>query len=303
MKLDNNQSFKLVTKDNKSSNKGCLIIVIATIIIFGGMISSYSNNKGENQTVRQTYVQEVETVSSTVTTSQNVENSTEEVRISNNPLLNAKVKLIDSDKRYAKLELSSEDFNSITKAQYYEFYNNILLNYSVDYFVIVIDDGTGIYFDNCEKLGIHGAIDENCIIINEMDLLVNGEFISRAEYEATTTSITTKEENSKIELSFGKLLEVNDNGDVVVIKAKYDNLEKLLEKSVQNVYWLVYNNPSAYSEIQFWAVADVNGDTIKVISFTVNSDTINLIANHYIATSDMEANCNLYLEDYYNITQ
>ncbi len=217
----NHKSFKLTTKNGESKNGGCLVIIIATIIIFGKMFSAYNSDNSANVNV---------------TTS-------------------------------ASTFISKATESSITS---------------------MISDTT-TYTD----------------ITTEITTVDTANELS--DYTIPTTLeesiMTTVENELKIKLHFGNLLEVNQNDDIIVIKAKYDNLETVLEKSVQNIYWIVDENPDCYSEIQYWAVADVNDEEIKIISFTVNSDTISSIANHYVSTSDIENNINLYLDDYYNIVQ
>ena len=279
---------------------GCLVIAIFSIIILRGC-TSYIRDTGTTSSATTTSKIDLQTTTNTTMVTTETIDTTK--------LAADRVKLISTDEfKYAKIELSitHQDLNF---DEYKSFCNEVVSTYHLDYFTILFLDSTAICFPNCDtSKGVLCLPDDNSNISVEMGYYIYQD--NSVEYqdiweleESSVEDVETTEENSQIDLSFGRLLEVNDNGDVIVIKAEYDNLEKILEKSVQNVYWLVYNNPSAYSEIQFWAVANVDGETIKVISFTVNSDTIDLIANHYIATSDIEANCSLYLEDYYNITQ
>lgn len=119
--------------------------------------------------------------------------------------------------------------------------------------------------------------------------------------ETTTEETTVETEAETIKLSFGELLDLVDRGEKIVIKAKFDSTSKLLEQSTSDIYWIIQDNPNTYTHIEFWAVADVpNLGEIKVISFTVNQNTINLIENKYLATTDINKSPETYFDEYWN---
>ena len=85
-------------------------------------------------------------------------------------------------------------------------------------------------------------------------------------------------------LRFGELVSVNKNGSIVVIKAKIhpvlDN-DLTIKQNYFNVCDLIKNQGlNIFDEVQYWAIADtVDGQEIKVISFTVPKDTIELVTS------------------------
>lgn len=97
-------------------------------------------------------------------------------------------------------------------------------------------------------------------------------------------------------LEFGELLEQNINelnaGKVLVIKAKitssYDN-EATIHQNYYNVEDLIKKQGcSEFDQIQYWAVADMSdGSETKVVSFTLESDLIQSIADGKIPANQI----------------
>ena len=145
------------------------------------------------------------------------------------------------------------------------------------------------------------------------------ESITKKEKKSTTssaekniTSSTTKSKENKtykldfsdavggypididgLQLYFGDLLSVNYGGDgVVVVKAKISSQLTNKQTVDQNYYSVCHlirdNGFEKCQEIQYWAVADMaNGDESKVISFTLNSKTIEQVYNGKIVDNQL----------------
>ncbi|MFR5877061.1 MAG: hypothetical protein ACLUFN_11305 [Eubacterium sp.] len=95
--------------------------------------------------------------------------------------------------------------------------------------------------------------------------------------------------NSKLQLQFGTLLDFTVNNDnVAVIKAKitpsYNN-KATINQNYHSIETLAKEGVlSGYSEVQYWAVADMtNGNEEKVISFTVSSDLVSKLEKEQVA--------------------
>lgn len=108
------------------------------------------------------------------------------------------------------------------------------------------------------------------------------------EYNNTSqqTSQQKSEENT-YKLKFGKLLDITEDEEMLIIKAKiepsYSN-KSTINQNGFNVEDLILNQGAdKFKEIQYWAVADMNsGSESKVISFTLDEDLINQIKNKNI---------------------
>lgn len=112
-----------------------------------------------------------------------------------------------------------------------------------------------------------------------------------------------KDKINSQKLSHGTLLDFKvvclefDNGEecinnVAVLKAKITPSITNKYTIDQNYYniedFIKNNNTEKYSEIQYWAIADMsNGNEEKVISFTVNKDLIEKIKNNKVATNKL----------------
>lgn len=111
--------------------------------------------------------------------------------------------------------------------------------------------------------------------------------------------------NSNSKLLHGKLLDIKENckkinesdktkclEKVAIIKAKIESSYSNKATIDQNYFnienFIKTNNENKYQEIQYWAVADMkNGDESKVISFTLNENTIKQIYNNKIAATQI----------------
>lgn len=95
-------------------------------------------------------------------------------------------------------------------------------------------------------------------------------------------------DTGNLDLFSGELQSVNFGGDgVFVVKAKITpkSSNKLtISQNYYNVCDLIKSHGfDACSEIQYWAVADMSsGDEAKVVSFTVDSETIKSVADEKI---------------------
>ncbi len=112
--------------------------------------------------------------------------------------------------------------------------------------------------------------------------------------ESTSNEITAETTKSR-DILYGELLDVVDNYDIdktVVIKAKikpsYSN-KTTIDQNYYSIADFIRNKGyDKYSEIQYWAVADMNdGSEQKVISFTLNSETIQKIQNNEIVDNQI----------------
>lgn len=88
----------------------------------------------------------------------------------------------------------------------------------------------------------------------------------------------------------GEFLEANREGDNLVIKTKIENnntYKTTINKSELNIEDIIKNQGGdEFKEIQYIALAKTqSGNTDKIISFTINQDTINRIK-----TGDLKAN-------------
>lgn len=117
------------------------------------------------------------------------------------------------------------------------------------------------------------------------------------EPEQTTQSIETTvpaeiTQPEEASLLHGELLSVTENGDIAVVKAKitssYNN-EATVTQNYFNVVDLINKQGfDKYSEIQYWAVADMNnGEEEKVVSFTVPADLIEKIKNKEVVDNQL----------------
>lgn len=91
----------------------------------------------------------------------------------------------------------------------------------------------------------------------------------------------------------GEFLSEYVNGDVCVLKYKIESVGDS-EMTIRQNYHTVVNfitegNGSQYKEIQYWAVADMtSGEENKVVSFTVNEETIKAVKAETIFSTDIE---------------
>lgn len=129
-------------------------------------------------------------------------------------------------------------------------------------------------------------------------------FVPRGRFEAKfdnykTQNPVSQEDSStkfKYTVPHGKVLDVNETGDILIIKTKISpsfNNHATISQNFQNLEDLIVNQGcSKYSEIQYWAVADMtDGSESKVVSFTAPESTINGI-------KDGSINVISYLDEY-----
>lgn len=107
----------------------------------------------------------------------------------------------------------------------------------------------------------------------------------------TTTAITSSDDrdttsysSTYYSLKHGRLLDKTINGNTLILKAKIEVSYSNTATINQNYYniedIIKYQGGDKYTEIQYWAVADMtNGSENKVVSFTLSADVIKKIAD------------------------
>lgn len=132
-------------------------------------------------------------------------------------------------------------------------------------------------------------IDAFCATIN----IVNGEVqdVSLGEPVETPERIDSNTDNPTFTIPHGELLSVQTSGDTLTLKAKitalYSN-KNTVNQNYFNVESIIKNGGDQYSKIQYSAVFKSNsGEEVKAISFTLTSDTIELIKNGSIAATQI----------------
>ena len=92
--------------------------------------------------------------------------------------------------------------------------------------------------------------------------------------------------------SLGEILSVTQNGSIVVIKTKITenwNSEMTVTQNYDIVKNLIIKNGfNTCQEIQYWAVMDLNGNEMKVVSFDLDKATIDGIYSEKIYGSMIE---------------
>lgn len=110
---------------------------------------------------------------------------------------------------------------------------------------------------------------------------------------STSTTETTTESTTDSGVLHGELLSVIDDEDgLAVVKVKISksySKSSTIAQNYFNVSDLIKNRGfDKYTEIQYWAVADMNdGSEQKVISFTLDKDTIQAIANNEVVDNQI----------------
>lgn len=110
---------------------------------------------------------------------------------------------------------------------------------------------------------------------------------------STSTTETTTESTTDSGVLHGELLSVVDDEDgLAVVKVKISksySKSSTIAQNYFNVSDLIKNRGfDKYTKIQYWAVADMNDDSEqKVISFTLDKDTIQAIANNEIVDNQI----------------
>lgn len=139
---------------------------------------------------------------------------------------------------------------------------------------------------NISLKGVENTLDGNvygrCTVIFEQ---ANNEGVVVNEVEEDTKSYDFKADSSANTKSFkytvphGEVLDVYETDELLVIKTKITpsfNNHATISQNFQNLEDLITNQGcSKYSEIQYWAVADMtDGSESKVVSFTAPESTI-----------------------------
>ncbi len=110
---------------------------------------------------------------------------------------------------------------------------------------------------------------------------------------STSTTEATTESTTDSGVLHGELLSVVDDEDgLAVVKVKISksySKSSTIAQNYFNVSDLIKNRGfDKYTKIQYWAVADMNdGSEQKVISFTLDKDTIQAIANNEIVDNQI----------------
>ena len=104
---------------------------------------------------------------------------------------------------------------------------------------------------------------------------------------ADSKSETSTENNGEVKLKFGKLVDINEAENKVVVKAKIEpstSNKTTIDQNGYNVEDLIINQGfDKYNEIQYWAVADMtDGEESKAVSFTLSKDLITKIKNEEV---------------------
>lgn len=129
-------------------------------------------------------------------------------------------------------------------------------------------------------------IDSFCATID----ISNGEIrdVSLGEPVETPEQVDTDTDKPTFTIPHGELLSVQTSGDTLTLKAKITALysdKTTIDQNYFNVENVIKNQGGdQYSKIQYSAVfKSEGGEEVKVISFTLTSDTIELIKNGSIA--------------------
>ncbi len=111
-----------------------------------------------------------------------------------------------------------------------------------------------------------------------------------SEDESGTSTLEQSDEQT-YKLNTGEILDVNENDDALIIKAKINSqaTNKLtINQNYHNAVSIIKSGGDKFKEIQYWAVADMrDGSEGKVISFTVPENVIQGIANGNIVATQL----------------
>lgn len=182
----------------------------------------------------------------------------------------------DTEFDISNLEFISENPDIATFS-----YDSTALSNYIYYNIEPISGGETDVYIKCKDCG---AESQRLHVIVD---LPNEEATTETVVKETDTESSKEKTDGEYSIKFGEFLSaienVIDEKNVIVIKAKIDsNLTNKLtiEQNYYNVVDLIRNQGcDKYDELQYWAVADmIDGSESKVISFTVDSDLIELIA-------------------------
>lgn len=113
-----------------------------------------------------------------------------------------------------------------------------------------------------------------------------------SETTPETVPEITEPESQNYTLEHGELMSATVNDDIIIIKAKISssyNNKATIDQNYYNVEDLITNQGcNSFGELQYWAVADMeNGTEQKVVSFTIDADLIQSIADGSVPTNTL----------------
>lgn len=133
-------------------------------------------------------------------------------------------------------------------------------------------------------------IDSFCATID----ISNGEIrdVSLGEPVETPEQVDTDTDSNTFRIPHGVLLSAQASDSRLVLKVKITALstnKTTIDQNYFNIENIIKNQGGdQYTEIQYWAVADMtSGEESKVISFTLDSSTIQMIKNGSIAATQI----------------
>jgi cytoskeletal protein RodZ len=141
------------------------------------------------------------------------------------------------------------------------------------------------------------TVEETTVTTTEEVTTTTEEVTTTTEEETEETTVTTTEvpetesKSNGYQLNTGTLLDVKENGSILVIKVKitgsYSN-DATVQQNYHNVENIIKQGGYQYNQIQYWAVADMtDGSEGKVISFTVNKSVIDSVYNGDLVASQL----------------
>lgn len=94
-----------------------------------------------------------------------------------------------------------------------------------------------------------------------------------------------------LQLQHGDVVDILQNGDVVILTAKVrENLtsDMIVKQNYYNVEKLITKNGfNTCNKLKYMAVMDADGEEMKVVSFDLSKDTINKVYNEQIFGSQI----------------
>lgn len=109
--------------------------------------------------------------------------------------------------------------------------------------------------------------------------------------EGSSSATLELPDEQTYKLNTGEILDINENGDVLIIKAKINSLltdKQTINQNYHNAEAIIKSGGDKFKEIQYWAIADMrDGSEGKVISFTIPEDVIQGVANQSIVATQL----------------
>ena len=120
------------------------------------------------------------------------------------------------------------------------------------------------------------------LILVSVFVLAACESAPKPEPTPEPTPEATPEPTEKpLSVNTGEILEVNDNGETLVVKVKVSSLANNKQTITQNYYnacELIRTYSGTSTKLDYWAVADMaDGSEGKIIAFVVPADVFNTI--------------------------